>query len=100
MTPAKPMYNKRCFHCQCLGHFVFERSDKRVVSLAKYQTSIEDLDGIEDEAENELLLNGLLKKLGKDSMKVRYLYLGEIIVAFLHTMSLNKERISFTLGAP
>jgi len=48
------MDKKRCFCCQGLGHIASKCLNKTVVSLVEYQTSVEELDDIEDE-EKELL---------------------------------------------
>ena len=57
------MDKKRCFLCQGLSHFGSECPNKRVVSLAKYQASVEELDEEVEGEEKELLLNEALEEV-------------------------------------
>ena len=47
--PPKPKDKIRCFICQGLGHIASECPNKRVVSLAEYQTSFYELNEEEEE---------------------------------------------------
>ena len=66
------MDKKRCFHCQGLGHFASECPNKRIVTLAEYQASCEELEDKNDEGEKELLMTEALEEVeeGPDEEKM------------------------------
>ena len=57
------MDKKRCFRCQGLGHFASECPNKRVVTLAEYHATCEELDDENDEEERELLMTEGLEEV-------------------------------------
>jgi len=54
------MEKQRCFRCQGLSHIASECPNKKVVTLAKYQDSFEELKEEEGVEERELYLNKAL----------------------------------------
>jgi len=57
------MDKKRCFHCQGLVHYASECPNKRMVTLAEYQASCNELEEENDEGEKELLMTKALKEV-------------------------------------
>jgi len=51
--PPKPPSKVRCFRCQGLWHYASECPNKRMVSLAEYQASLEELEDEEEKEEEE-----------------------------------------------
>ena len=61
-TPPKPKDKIRCFRCQGLGHIASECPNKRVVTLAEYQASFEELEE-EEEEEKEVYLGDPMEEV-------------------------------------
>ena len=57
------MDKKWCFCCQGPGHYASECANKRVVTLAEYQASYEELEEENDEGEKELSMTKSLKEV-------------------------------------
>jgi len=62
-TTSTPSDKKRCFRCQGLAHFASKCPNKRVVTLAEYQASCEELEEENDEGEKELLMTKALEEV-------------------------------------
>ena len=69
-TPSKPppetSDRKRSFHCQGLEPFASERPNKRIVTLAEYQASYEELGDENCKGEKELLLTQALEEVEEE----------------------------------
>jgi len=47
------MSNKRCFKCQGLGHIASKCPNRKVITLAEWETAKEDFEEEEKECESE-----------------------------------------------
>jgi len=63
LSTQSPTNTLKTTSCQGLGHFASECPNKRVVTLAVYQASCEELEEEKDEGEKELLMTDVFEEV-------------------------------------